>query len=381
MPSIATFLQFCFFAGLIASLCFGLVLLFITIPNTEYTARLRFSKNLIAACFLSGALIFWFTLYHTDAPNFEHFAAMMMVEVTSISAVALSYALINILEEKAYSKDAFFLNIIVLSLLSIVLARFMLRGNTLASKIAERVYVAVYIFQCGMHIYLFIKLFRKSWKKIENYYDEDEYHRLKWLRFCFWIMMASQLAVLVYLAIPYSVMSIYALWYCVFMLYFTINYISFISSHKIVLDAFAHKTLDMEGLSFSRRGEAPKAVAADEQLREREFKKIEKSLDEWVAAKKYREFDKSRDEIAADLDTTKDMLQLYFTLRKAEDFRTWRTKLRIEDAKTMLLEDPKTSTQIIAERSGFSDRSNFHRQFSAIVGCSPKHWRECGGKL
>ena len=52
------------------------------------------------------------------------------------------------------------------------------------------------------------------------------------------------------------------------------------------------------------------------------------------------------------------------------------SQLRIEEAKRLLLENPEMSINIIAELSGFSDRSNFHRQFTKIVGCSPKQWRD-----
>lgn len=370
-----------FYAGLVASLCYGFLLFFITVPNTEYTSRLRFSKNLIASCFIAGAIIFWFALAHAGIPDFDHFAGMMLVVITNVSAVALSYALISILDEKIYSKDTFFLNIIVIAVVSTILGRLMLRGKDVASHVFEIIYLVIYILQCGLHIFLFIKVFRKSWRKLENYYDEDEYHRLRWLRFCFWIMMLTQIFVLVYLWVPGPGRAIYAIWYCIFMLYFTINYISFLSSHKIVLDAFARRTLDTEQIEKRLRKEDPVVASVDEQYRDREFRKLDKSLSEWVEKKKYREFDKSRDEISEELGTTKDILQLYFTLRKGEDFRTWRTRLRIEDAKKMLLEDPKASIQLIAEQSGFSDRSNFHRQFSALVGCSPKHWRDCGGKL
>ena len=61
------------------------------------------------------------------------------------------------------------------------------------------------------------------------------------------------------------------------------------------------------------------------------------------------------------------------------DFKTWRTQLRVEDAKKMLIENRALSTNIIAEMCGFSDRSNFHRQFVKIVGCSPKEWRDSNG--
>ena len=96
--------------------------------------------------------------------------------------------------------------------------------------------------------------------------------------------------------------------------------------------------------------------------------------------KRFRAYDKTREEIAEELNTSKEMLHMFFATRMNVDFKTWRTRLRIEEAKTLLLDNPEMSINIVAELSGFSDRSNFHRQFTKIVGCSPKQWRESAGK-
>ena len=70
---------------------------------------------------------------------------------------------------------------------------------------------------------------------------------------------------------------------------------------------------------------------------------------------------------------------MYFTDRLGIDFRSWRTELRIKEAKEMLLTHKDYSINFISEVVGFSDRSNFHRQFTKSVGCSPKEWRDTDG--
>ena len=80
--------------------------------------------------------------------------------------------------------------------------------------------------------------------------------------------------------------------------------------------------------------------------------------------------------MATELGTSKEVLHMYFTTRMGMDFKTWRTGLRIEEAKRLLIENRELSTNVIGEIAGFSDRSNFHRQFVKIVGCSPRQWRE-----
>ena len=155
----------------------------------------------------------------------------------------------------------------------------------------------------------------------------------------------------------------------------------------LVLDAFAHKALTGEDIiqminenKKKRKTNKKNSATVDStSINEAEFNKLELALEQWVHQKHYREYDKSREEIARELNTTKEILHHYFISRKGVDFKTWRTELRIKEAKRLLLQDRNASTNIIAEASGFSDRSNFHRQFVKIVGCSPKYWRDSNG--
>ena len=164
----------------------------------------------------------------------------------------------------------------------------------------------------------------------------------------------------------------------------TSNFISFLGSHKLVLDAFAHRALTGQDIRLKREvRKAAKSVENGEvSLNDKEAARLERALQKWVDEKNYRKYDKSREEIASELKTSKEFLHHYFLNRLGVDFKTWRTQLRIEEAKKMLLEDKKISTNLVGEMCGFSDRSNFHRQFVKIVGCSPREWREsCGNPV
>jgi AraC-like DNA-binding protein len=237
------------------------------------------------------------------------------------------------------------------------------------------------------YIVYFHKAYKQSVLDLENYYDDDESHRLKWVRFCYVIAMLTNIFFLVYLALYWildykmEVASLYTLWYLLYMLYLSSNFISFIGSHQLVLDAFAHDVLS-GNIFQNRRGKAKKKnVNSDRGISvDRRFEALDKAIETWVEKKMYCEYDKTRDQIAAELHTSKETLHMYFMTKVGVDFRTWRTNLRIEEAKKLLLENKDASINIIAETSGFSDKSNFHRQFVKIVGCSPKQWRDSDGK-
>ena len=370
----------------ITAFMFGFLLFLIKVPQTEYSRKIAQTKNTTATSFLICSVLFFTCLRYSGSEalaggSFEEFSSMMMFVITCMSSVVLSFSLINLLDEKFIASDKFFLNVGLVAVLSVIFMRsFWLEKGSALRLAIQTIYVVVFVLQCITHIIAFRKRYKDCVRKLEHYYDEDEDKKLRWIHFCYVIMMLTQMFILVYRLFPTGFMRVYNVWYSLFMLYFTANFISFLGSHKLALDAFAYKALS--GQELVRRVRLPKRKESEgnEDVQgthtEIEFKKLEKALELWVKQKKYVEFDKSREELAADLNTTKEILHLYFSTRKGVDFKTWRTELRIEEAKKLLLKNKDVSINVIGEMAGFSDRSNFHRQFVKIVGCSPRQWRD-----
>lgn len=367
--------------GTLTSFILGFLLLLIKVPGSEYYKKIANTKNTIAVCYLLCSVFFFLTLRYSGISDYEVFASLMMFIITAMASVVLSYSLITLLDSENFDHDKFYLNIGAVAVMSFVLGKSFWWNDGIWKILVISLSILLFVIQCVMHIVKFRRTYRRSVRQLELYYDEEEDHKIRWIRFCYTIMMLTQTFILVYMLLPRGMMKVYTLFYSLFMLYFTANFISFLGSHKLLLDAFAHKALsgqeilNMLNERKDRKNLRPKAQGFNDV----EFKRIEKALDSWVQEKRFREYDKSREEIAKELHTTKELLHLYFTTVIKIDFRTWRTGLRIEDAKKMLLEDKTTSINIIGEMAGFSDRANFYRQFVKIVGCSPKEWRENNG--
>ena len=370
--------------AIVTSFILAFLLFLINVPGSEHSRKLIKAKNTIAMCFFISSILFFVCYTYSGIKDFEVFSSLMMFVVTAISSAILSFSLMNLLEEG--DNDKFFLNVTIIAIFSCILIRsfWMERGAMRWAILIGS--VVLYIVNCIIHIILFHRTYLRSVQKLEQYYDEEENNKMKWIRFCYIMMMLTQMFVLVYMLLPRGFMKIYTLWYVLFMVYFSANFISFLGSNKLLLDAFAYKTLSgqeiMERIERRKRMKkgAKEAQPLDSQVTEQELNRIEHALDKWVKEKRYREYDKTREQIAKELNTSKEMLHLFFVTRMSVDFKTWRTRLRIEEAKLLLLENQEMSINIVAELSGFSDRSNFHRQFTKIVGCSPKQWRESAGK-
>ena len=370
--------------AIVTSFVLAFLLFLINVPNSEHSRKLVKAKNTIAMCFFISSILFFVCYTYSGIQDYEVFSSLMMFVVTAISSAILSFSLMNLLEEG--DNDKFYLNLAVIVIFSCILMRsfWMEPGPLRTFILAES--VILFIINCLIHIVLFHRTYLRAVQKIEQYYDEEENNKMKWIRFCYVMMMLTEMFVLVYMLLPRGFMKVYTIWYALFMLYFSANFISFLGSNKLLLDAFAYKTLSGQEIleRIERRKRMKKGAkdsqVTDSQLTELEMNKIDRSLAQWVKEKKFRAYDKTREEIAKELNTSKELLHMFFVTRMSVDFKTWRTRLRIEEAKSLLLDNPEMSINIVAELSGFSDRSNFHRQFTKIVGCSPKQWRESNGK-
>ena len=378
----------------VGSTILAVLLMLIKIPHTEHSAKLTNSKIALVISFLICGFMMFYAMSQygrIDIKNWDMLLMLTIYIVVHFSTSIISYSMISLLESKKKRWQSLFIpGLFVSAIISFLLLESYKSGNKIFFLVVCAVALTAFLIQSVKYIIHFDRVYKTSLLELETYYDEDASHKIKWVRFCYVISMLTILFVLVYLLfyliLDYKmvVASLYMIWYLIYMLYLSSNFISFIGSHKLVLDAFAHRALSGTDLiQMINENKRRKGKKADEStvvsINESEFRKLEAALEQWVNQKGYREYDKSREEIARELHTTKEILHHYFISRKGVDFKTWRTELRIEEAKRLLLKDMDASTNIIAEASGFSDRSNFHRQFVKFVGCSPKQWRESGG--
>lgn len=367
--------------SLMVATTLALVILLIRIPKTEYARRLARSKYTIAISYMIGAFTFGYALYNNGAPMYDEFSTITMLIVVAFISITVSFSLINLLMPRFIDSGKFLVSIFLVFVASVILIESFFSGNIRLHRITLYIGVALFVIQSCSLIIIFDRAYKRSIKLLEKYYDEDEEHKIKWIRFCYILTMLTAMFILVYMFLPdKSFIRLYMFFYILYMIYFAGNYISFLGSHKLLLDAVGHYALSEQGAIFQKKRKKGSVAEKEPEIKsESNFTALSTALDKWVKEKRFREYDKSREEIADELGTTKELLQIYFSDRLGMDFRIWRTELRINDAKDMLLKHKNYSINFIADIVGFSDRSNFHRQFTKSVGCSPKEWRDTDG--
>ena len=374
----------------VGSAVLAALLMLIRIPQSDYCAKLSSSKHSIVMSFLICSFMMFYTMSQYGSEqirDWELFTMLTIYIVVHFSTSLISYSMISLLKTERHKwQNLFMPGLFVSAVLAFLLLDVYRSGNMLNFWIVCLVAITAFLIQSVTYIVHFDRTYKKALKDLENYYDDDESHKIKWVRFCYVITMLTNLFILVYMALYWfldykmEIAALYTFWYLLYMLYLTSNFIPFLSTHRLILDAFAYRTLsgqDLIQLIESRRKPRVSAeLVGPAGVNEVDFRRLEKALDKWVEEKHFCEYDKSRDEVAKELGTTREKLHLYFTTRKGVDFKTWRAELRVEEAKRLLLENREISINIIGELAGFSDRSNFHRQFVRIAGCTPRQWRE-----
>lgn len=371
----------------VGSTVLAVLLMLIKIPHSDYSCKLASSKLAIVVSFLiCGYMMFYTMAQYGDAHiwDWELFTMLTIYIVVHFSTSIISYSMISLLKTEKHKRQNLFMpGLFMSAIIAFMLLESYKSGNMTYFWVMCIIALSTFLIQSVTYIVYFDRAYKQSLKDLENYYDDDEEHKLRWIRFCYVFSMLTNLFVLVYIGLYWlldykmEVAALYTFWYLLYMLYLSSNFISFLGSHKLILDAVAHNVLT--GNIFPQRAQRSRKTEGPKLNMDKEFAKLDRNIEQWVADKRYCEYDNTRDQIASELKTTKDILHLYFMTKMGVDFRTWRTGLRIEEAKRLLLENRDASINIVAEVSGFSDKSNFHRQFVKIVGCSPKQWRESDG--
>lgn len=371
----------------VGSTVLAVLLMLIKIPHSDYSSKLASSKLAIVVSFLICGYMMFYTMAQYGAAHiwdWELFTMLTIYIVVHFSTSIISYSMISLLKTEKHKRQNLFMpGLFMSAIIAFMLLESYKSGNMTYFWVMCIIALSTFLIQSVTYIVYFDRAYKQSLKDLENYYDDDEEHKLRWIRFCYVFSMLTNLFVLVYIGLYWlldykmEVASLYTFWYLLYMLYLSSNFISFLGSHKLILDAVAHNVLT--GNIFPQRAQRSRKTEGPKLNMDKEFAKLDRNIEQWVAEKRYCEYDNTRDQIASELKTTKDILHLYFMTKMGVDFRTWRTGLRIEEAKRLLLENRDASINIVAEVSGFSDKSNFHRQFVKIVGCSPKQWRESDG--
>jgi len=159
--------------------------------------------------------------------------------------------------------------------------------------------------------------------------------------------------------------------YTAFYVYMACRFLNYRNNEvKFVLPAVTRET------GIAERGKHRSQETQGRQYMTEREQKFKAALEEWIKEKKFSEKDIGVEEIALSLGADASFLRYYFRTYMQNDFRTWRSELRIREAQQILDQNPQAALSQVCETVGFNDKGNFHRQFQKITGTTPANYRQ-----
>jgi AraC-like DNA-binding protein len=224
------------------------------------------------------------------------------------------------------------------------------------------VYVLLYGFLLVRFTRMFLAAYRRYTFRMDNYYSGEEAEHFRWVSVSFFAALAiGVLALLSALFMSELGALLFSVALIAFYLTFAIRFLNYPFVFRYLEPAIDSEAPDDPGMP-----ESPKPVADDT---------LESRIEQWVAEKGFTEKGVTLDTLTSRLFTNHKYLSVYINTRKKQTFREWINHLRIEEAQTLLRQHPDMTVNEIARRTGFSDKSNFTRQFKKQTTLSPTDWR------
>ncbi len=233
--------------------------------------------------------------------------------------------------------------------------------------------LAAYCVQLCAHTVRYRKMEAEAKAKLETFYDEDVDHRLRPVNRLFYSALCIGIMAAVFAAIPIS-----NLCYSVFVAIYTLYYVwvgAMVINYFIAGDFFVkaaeRQTVSETAASATAKAKPDTDSGATEALN--------KAIAGWVERRGYTQCDVSTDQIALELGVTRQQLASYFQSTFHTTFRSWRLRLRLEEAQRLIRETPDLKVSQLHEMVGFNDRSNFHNKFVELTGMTPKAYQQKHG--
>lgn len=344
------------------TLTFGLCFLVLKIPKIPTLDSYKKARSAMAVAYISlSVLNIIEILTRSDIPNIEFTQSITLV-MSALQALLFTCTLIILINSRFVTKRWILIESGVIILLSILLFMTLLvgSGKTLPYKILFYFFIIYYIVMLIRYVILFLRNYRQYLHQADNFFSEEETARFRWIFFTFFAALAVGTAVLL-LTFSETILH-YILFTCLFICfysYFGIKFVNYALLFHKIEPVVAEVSLNNENRNHT---------SSDID--------IEIMLSKWVKRKGFTEKSITIEQLANELKTNRTYLSTYLNSMYKQSFSTWINNLRIEEAKYLLMHETDLSVGEIGIMIGYSDKSNFGRQFTKRVGETPNVWRK-----
>lgn len=354
--------------------CMALAIVFIALPlpSNEGLKKYRISLRFLAGAYLTMAILKILVMAFNMAT--VNFISNERLTISSLQATLFAIALITLLNPRFVVKNYLFKQIapvIILNMLYVLAAS--IWGNPIIRNFNELIEYSLHpamlireafmLFYLGQLVYLtrlFFLQTRLFESEIDNYFTDSIHLYLPWVRYCYFAALSIGISAFL------SCFFVSELWVLLFTITFTIFYFIF----GIFYIQYPRTFVYIEPAILPHGGNSEKTGKSNNRLDWNELK------NQILSEKYYLKAGVNIEDMARYLKIGRTTLSLFINNEEGMNFNSWINTFRIEEAKDLLLKYPDYNLIKISEMVGYSESSNFSRQFKMITNESPSIWRQ-----
>jgi AraC-like DNA-binding protein len=354
--------------------CATMAIVFLTLPlppNNDIR-KYRISLRFLAGAYLSMAAFKVIEMVF-DVPAIN-FMSIPIVTIASLQALLFTFALITLINPPLITRRLLYLQLIPIPVLIILflIASANWGNPKLVSFTELKEFVLhptiiireLFFLYYGLQLFNLTSIFTRQTrvfeKEIDNYFADNDKFQLPWVKYCFYAALTVGIcAILSCFVFSKQIEFIFSLIYAIFYLVFGIFYIQYPSTFVYILPAIYPLPLEKENVAKSDRRTT--WIGMKNQI-----------LDE----KYYLRTGVNIEDMARYLKIGRTTLSGYINNEEKMTFNQWINSLRIQEAQNLLTQNKTLTLVQIAEQVGYSECSNFSKQFKLVTNETPSVWRQ-----
>lgn len=352
-------------SGVIAALAVAII--GVKIPSRQEFGKLRIARATLAASFITLSILN-FICYFTGYD--ESLDRLNTLIVAAFQALLLTGTLLVFIRPDVVTGKWVGLQTAVICILSALLYCVMFIFPDIYPTFFH-IGAALLVLQLIFYSVRFFKSQKMTINDLNNYYADDFSPRLSGIRAGFILMLIIGAMSLCTLSTGPWFYAIFVPAYLICYTIVAICMIRYVNSTSFILQAIGNPEEEAPSAEFTQEP----AHKAQANIPEHQLIELRNSIASWVAAGEYRRRDVPYKEILETLNTDAATMRVFMKSENGMDFRSWRNKLRLQEACQMLAGHPEMNAEQISEYIGYSDSSNFHTDFRKFTGMSASEWR------
>lgn len=298
----------------------------------------------------------------TTGEDAGNLTGSLVIFIGSLMAMFFTMTVLSFIRPQFVHRKQVLIQLSAIIPLGILLIILRLHASRTIFNCCFAVMLVAYLLLMAFYARLFVKSYRAFKTQMLAFYEEEDMvGQLHWINWTFWLALSVGIMALFLLAGNKVVSSVLTIVFTFCFLVNGISFINFMPFAPLVDRAVAGKT----GKKPLGGGDNPLIING---LKDR--------IDAWVDNKGYLDNTKSVEDIAAEIGWHYHGLKQYIKQTTGEDFRTWRIRLRVEEAIRIMTADPDVPVSHVATMAGFNDRSYFYRTFQKVTGKSVKAFQD-----